>query len=80
MSSTTQSLASIQPIKDSPLVCTKIAARRLGLAPQTLAQWRYNRRPQPRFVRIGRKVMYRISDLDAFISANTHGDAEVGHA
>lgn len=56
-----------------PLLCRKDAARYLGVAPQTLAQWACSRSVSLPFVKIGRKVMYRRADLDAFIAANTHG-------
>ncbi|PWF44021.1 helix-turn-helix domain-containing protein [Massilia glaciei] len=56
-----------------PLLSRKDAAHYLGLAPQTLAQWVVSRRHQLPYVSIGRKAMYRKADLDAFITANTHG-------
>jgi excisionase family DNA binding protein len=56
------------------LLTREQAADYLGVAPQTLAVWAMakNRphRPLP-FVKIGRLVRYRRSDLDAFITANT---------
>lgn len=55
------------------LLASKEAARFLHIAPQTLAQWRMTRRVDIPFVRIGRRVMYRRSDLVAFIAANLHG-------
>jgi predicted DNA-binding transcriptional regulator AlpA len=53
-------------IKDE-LMCTKAAAKRLGIGHQTLEKWRSQNRG-PRFVKIGRKaVRYRSSDLTAFV-------------
>ena len=40
-----------------------------GIAPETLDTWR-SRGRGPKYVKIGGKVFYRISDLDAFIAAN----------
>lgn len=56
----------------SPLVSRKEAARYLGLAPQTLAQWACSGRRSLPMVKVGRKAQYRKADLDAFIVANTH--------
>jgi excisionase family DNA binding protein len=55
----------------SPLVSRKEAATYLGLAPQTLAQWACSGRVRLPMVKVGRKVQYRKTDLDAFIVANT---------
>jgi hypothetical protein len=43
------------------------AARFLGVAPNTLAVWACTNRYSLPFVKVGRKVMYRLSDLEAFI-------------
>ncbi len=52
------------------LVDTKQAAKILDVSPHTLDVWRAtNRYPLP-FVRIGRKIRYRLSDLYAFINLN----------
>jgi hypothetical protein len=65
----------------SPLLCRQDAASYLGVLPQTLAQWACSRRVLLPFVKIGRKkVMYRRSDLDAFIAANVHGTANGAEA
>ena len=51
------------------------AARLLGLKPQTLAAWRhYGRHPDLVFVRVGRSVRYRQSDVEAFIVRNLQGE------
>lgn len=54
------------------LVSSKEAARMINVAFQTLAQWRMNRKVNIPFVRIGRRVMYRHSDLAEFIAENRH--------
>lgn len=55
------------------LLSGKSAARVINVTSQTMAQWRSNRRVEIPFVRVGGRVMYRRSDLDAFIAGNTHG-------
>ncbi|EGA64178.1 helix-turn-helix domain-containing protein [Vibrio brasiliensis] len=48
----------------------KQAAEYLGLSEGTLAVWASTGRYQLPFVKVGRKVFYRKSDLDAFIESN----------
>lgn len=45
------------------------AARILGLKRQTLANWRGLK--GPRYVKLGGRVVYRISDLEDFLNRNT---------
>ena len=48
-------------------VDTAEAARLLGLSPSTLEKYRFHRVPDaPPFVRIGRKVLYRVRDVEAW--------------
>ncbi len=49
------------------------AAEYLGISKQTLAIWNCTGRHQVPFVKIGRLVKYRKSDLDAFIASNLKG-------
>lgn len=42
------------------------AARHLGIAPKTLANWR-SAGKGPRFSRLGRAIVYRLDDLDKFV-------------
>lgn len=50
------------------------AAAHCGIAPQTLALWRSQRRSnQPPYIKLGRAVRYKISDLDRWLAANTVG-------
>jgi excisionase family DNA binding protein len=48
----------------------KQAAEYLGLSEGTLAVWASTGRYQLPFIKVGRKVFYRQSDLDAFIDSN----------
>lgn len=49
------------------LFTTKRAAKYLGFETNTLAVWRSNGRHNLKFVRIGRSVRYRKSELDRFL-------------
>ncbi|WP_345801018.1 helix-turn-helix domain-containing protein [Microbacterium sp. AZCO] len=51
------------------LLTTAEAAEYLRQTPSALNQWRVARRG-PRFVRIGKRVLYRQSDLTAFVDAS----------
>jgi hypothetical protein len=48
------------------------AARRLGITYGGLAVWRCKQRKALPFVRIGRKIFYRASDIEKFITDNMH--------
>ncbi|MCG9697185.1 helix-turn-helix domain-containing protein [Shewanella sp. Isolate11] len=47
------------------------AANYLGVKPETLDVWRSAGRYAIPFVKVGRRVFYRQSDLDAFIASRT---------
>jgi hypothetical protein len=49
------------------------AAQYLGVKPQTLAVWHSTQRYMLPVVKVGRRVKYRPSDLEAFINANLRG-------
>lgn len=51
------------------LVSASEAADYLGLAEQTLTNWRYRGRG-PRFYRVGQLVKYDRADLDAWLDEN----------
>lgn len=56
------------------------AARFLATTPGTLTSWRNRKRqgiaaPDIPWITIGRAVRYRKSDLERFLSENTHGAA-----
>lgn len=48
------------------------AADYLGLSPRTLEKWRTQGRG-PRYSRPGRRVVYRVADLDAYLEATAVG-------
>lgn len=56
-----------------PTLGTKDAAEFLGLKEQTLHAWRCNRRYPLPFIRVGRRIRYRISDLERFLESHTDG-------
>lgn len=58
----------------SSLLDTRAAAAYLALSPRTLEKWR-TRGTGPAYSRIGRRVVYRRDDLDAFVAARTVGGA-----
>lgn len=60
--------AKASPVADR--MNTEGAAKYLGLAPQTLHKMRGDGRG-PRFVRLGNRIFYRSSDLDAYLKACT---------
>jgi excisionase family DNA binding protein len=60
----------------SPLVGRQQAAQYLGVETATLAVWASTKRYPLPFIKIGRLVKYKISDLEAFVKARTVG-AEV---
>jgi predicted DNA-binding transcriptional regulator AlpA len=54
---------------DNPLFDTIGAAKFLGLQKKTLEFMRYQRRG-PNFVKLGRLIRYRQSDLEAYVNSN----------
>ena len=70
MKSTTPSLNEvIQPTRD--LLDEKQAADHLAIAPGTLSVWRSTGRYKIPFIKIGRNVRYRRSDLDSWLASRT---------
>lgn len=62
-------------LKPGDLVTDREAAEILGLAVQTLRNWRYERRGPP-YRRIGGRVIrYSLRELDAYTRAGTAGKA-----
>jgi excisionase family DNA binding protein len=57
----------------SELLTRREAAAYLGISEHTLAIWKCSGRYQLPFVKIGRLVKYKKSDLDAFIAHNWRG-------
>jgi predicted DNA-binding transcriptional regulator AlpA len=54
---------------DQELLKTPEAARVLGKHPQELSDWRHQGRG-PAYVKMGRSVRYRRTDIAAFIASN----------
>lgn len=52
---------------ENTLLTTKEAADYIDFEPGTLAVWRSVKRYPLRFIRIGRSIRYRKSDLDEFL-------------
>ncbi|TAV05577.1 helix-turn-helix domain-containing protein [Rhizobium ruizarguesonis] len=66
---------------ENELLTPAAAGKYLGGIPvDTLRWWRWRRTTGPTFCRVGRRVMYRRSDLDAFIKQGQVEMQEVTHA
>lgn len=52
-------------------------AERLGVTPETLANWRY-RGFGPRFIRVGGRVRYRLSDIATWLDDQTRTSTSDG--
>jgi excisionase family DNA binding protein len=52
---------------DDKLLTPKQAAEYLGVKENTLAVWRSTKRYELPFIKIGRSIRYRVSDLENFI-------------
>lgn len=53
------------------------AAEILKIKPQTLSVWRCTRRYDLPFIRCGRSIRYRLSDLEAWLNRRTVGTTTV---
>lgn len=60
-----------------PLLNEQQAAEFLNIRPGTLACWRVTKRYPLPYVKIGRSVRYRRSDLEAFAAAREQGADEL---
>lgn len=58
-----------QEVMDDELLNTRETGKYLKRPAGTLSQWRYLGRG-PAYIRVGREVRYRKSDLDAWLEAN----------
>lgn len=56
--------------QEHTLLSTKLLSRRWNIAPRTLERWRAEGRG-PQFVRIGRHIRYRQTDIQTFEAKNT---------
>ncbi len=62
---------------NSALVPPQEVAAKIHTTVGTLAVWRCTQRYPLRYVKVGRKVLYRLSDVEEFIAAQTFpGNAE----
>lgn len=59
--------------KYKQLLTREEAAEVLGIQENTLAVWATNKRYNLPFYKIGRKVKYKLSDLEKFIDDNKKG-------
>jgi hypothetical protein len=48
-------------------------AKRWHISPRTLEQWRWRGRG-PRFLKIGGRVIYQLSEIESYESANLHAN------
>lgn len=55
----------------SPLLESLEAAEYLGVSPGTLEVWRSTKRYYLPYIKVGRLVKYRLSDLDDFLESRT---------
>jgi|688.fasta_scaffold2284525_2 excisionase family DNA binding protein len=58
---------------DKILWSRKKAASYLGIAESTLASWAHRGMKNLPYAKIGRRTLYKKSDLDAFIATSTRG-------
>lgn len=63
-------------IQRDPLNTPKQAAAQLGNNTGTLANWRASKKMDLPYVKVGKLVRYRQSDIDAFIERNVVGGAK----
>jgi hypothetical protein len=53
------------------LLTPKETADALHTTPEVLAQWRYKKRYPLAFVRVGRRIFYRVADVQKFLALRT---------
>ncbi len=63
------------PVGSDLLDEARLAAR-LNVSRSTLQSWRYRGRG-PRFIKIGRLIRYRTTDVDAYLRSQTRGGLSV---
>ncbi len=54
-----------------PLLNTQQVAEILDLEPTTLELWRHHKRYDLAYVKVGRNIRYRRSEVERFIASNT---------
>ena len=60
------------PTQPSDLLTNDEAAEYLGVSPKTLPVWRTTQRYDLPFIKVGRLIRYRRSDLDEWLERQTH--------
>ena len=60
------------------LLTPRETAERLGVTTATLSAWRTKKRYCLPYIKVGRHVRYRQTDIDRFIESRTHGSREAG--
>lgn len=60
----------------SPLVDENIASEMLGLRPGVLSVWRCTKRYPLPYIKCGRSIRYRLSDIEKFLEQRTVGAIE----
>ncbi len=66
-------ISTILKNQSDPLFSPKETAEYLGISNDTLSVWRCVGRYNIPFIKVGRLVKYRKSDLDAWLAGRTHG-------
>ena len=70
----------MQALDPDLLLTTSKAAARIGMTKQALSYWR-KRGVGPRYIKAGMsRVLYRVSDLDAYIASRTVDPTSAGEA
>jgi predicted DNA-binding transcriptional regulator AlpA len=55
-------------VPEDPLLLPKVTAELLGVKETTLATWRSKKRFPLRYLKVGKLIRYRQSDVDAFLN------------
>jgi Helix-turn-helix domain len=58
------------------LLTPEQCSQKIGVPTATLAVWRCRQNVRLKYVKIGRHVRYRLSDIESFVSENVHGASE----
>lgn len=62
--------------KEDYLLSREETAKLLGIKPETLSAWSHHKRYNLSYIKIGRLVKYRYSDIMDFIKKQTRGKQE----
>ena len=54
-------------VRTEPLISLKAAAIALGIHQNTLWKWLQRRKPPITFYRIGRRIMFKLSEINRFV-------------